>query len=429
MSLRATTARALATAFLSGPWHLRTMLARGDWALDAGGPWLRTLAMDVLSAFPTPPLHRLEAVADFLVAHEAFVEAWARRWIPHRAPRFLPFHPQMGPRRWDVPVIETLGALATWACISNEDLAWFADRRGRNGAGAEQLQHYHHEWIARGARLPRLIEAPKPRLKALQRRVLDEVLAHVPAHPAAHGFVRGRSVVTHAREHLGQPLVVRFDLSAFFTSISGPRAHGLFATLGYPREVAVTLLALCTTRTPERVLQAAPFPKPLTAQASGERFRQLRQLAEWHLPQGAPTSPALANLAAFGLDVRLAGYAAMRGLRYSRYADDLVFSGPVDGLGALVSFVSTAAREEGFRVNAQKTRVMRAHQRQEVTGVVVNERPNLGRAEYDALKAAVHRAARDGVTPDERQALLGRIAWVRQLSEHRGAKLLRELGG
>lgn len=415
-------ARALATAFLSGPWHLRTMLARGDSALDAGGAWLRTLAVDSLTAFPDAPLHRLDALTDFLVAHETFELAWSRRWIPHVIPRLLPFEQQMGPRRWDVPVIATQGDLAQWLSLSDAELDWLADRRGTT-RDSERLHHYHHQWVARGARLPRLLEAPKAKLKALQRRILDEVLAKVPAHDAAHGFVRGRSVLTHARVHVGQPVVVRFDLRAFFTSISSARAHGLFQELGYPREVAVSLLALCTTRTPARVLRAAPYPEPFTATISGERFWHLRQLAEWHLPQGAPTSPALANLAAFGLDVRLAAFAATRGLRYSRYADDLVFSGALERVGPLHAFVAATAREEGFRVNDAKTRVMRAHRRQEVTGVVVNEKPNLGRKEFDALKAEVHRAARTGLSGEAREVLRGRIAWLEQLAPTKGARL------
>ncbi|MFZ5442275.1 MAG: reverse transcriptase family protein [Myxococcota bacterium] len=430
MSLRRTNARALAHAFLSGPWTLRVLLARGDFAVDAGGPWLRGLVEDVLSTFPEAPLHRVEDVEAFIDANRHFDAAWRQRQLPHATPRFLPFEPTMGPRRWDVPALATLRELADWLGVSDEELDWFADRRGLNGlTQASQLQHYRCVWLARGPRLPRLLEAPKPRLRALQRKVLDEVLARVPAHDAAHGFVRGRSVLTHAALHAGQPLVVRFDLAHFFSSVTVPLAHGLFRALGYPREVAATLLALCTTRTPEFVLRRAPFPEPLTARASGERFHHQRLLAERHLPQGAPTSPALANLVAYGLDVRLAGYARARDLRYSRYADDLVFSGAPRSVGPLCDFVRQVVREQGFRLNEAKTRVMRAQHRQHVTGLVVNAKPAVPREAYDLLKARLHRCRRDGprsLTPDVAALaaeLRGQIAWVTQSSPARGVKL------
>jgi len=422
MTLQHVVAQALAHAFLGGPWMLRVLLARGDSALSAGGPWLRAIVEDVLSAYPEPP--QPEPLTHFVWTNEHFERAWKQRKIPHRTPRFLPFEPRMGTQRWHVPVLTTSGDLARWLNVTPGELDWFADRRGLNERGP--LQHYRSTWIARGTRLPRLLEAPKRRLRMMQRRLLDELLSRVPVHDAAHGFVSGRSALTHARLHTGQKLVVRFDLAHFFTSISAARAHGVFKALGYPRAVASALLGLCTTRTPQSVLRGAPYPEPFTAELSTARFNHLRLLAEWHLPQGATTSPVLANLAAFGLDVRLAAFAQKRGLRYSRYADDLVFSGDSVGVGPLHDFVRQVVAEEGFRLNEEKTRVMRAHQRQHVTGLVVNEKPNVTRGAYDLLKARLHRCVKNGPGPDAetlRAELLGHIAWVAMSSSTRGAKL------
>ena len=163
---------------------------------------------------------------------------------------------------------------------------------------------------------------------------------------------------------------------------------------------------------------------------SSERFFLQRRLAEWHLPQGAPTSPALANLAAFALDVRLSAIAQARGLEYSRYADDLVFSGPRISVGPLLQQVNSIARSEKFRLNVAKTRVMYAHEQQRVTGVVVNQKPNISREEFDALKALLHRCAlrgpisqSTGPLSEFRATLQGKISWVAQLSPARGAKL------
>ena len=158
-----------------------------------------------------------------------------------------------------------------------------------------------------------------------------------------------------------------------------------------------------------------------------------RQLATPHLPQGAPSSPALANLAAFRLDRRLHGVASGSALRYSRYADDLTFSGPGRLLrrrSELERLIATIAREEGFQVHPGKSGLRTGAGRQVVCGVVVNERPNVVRTEYDRLKAVLHNAARHGPESQTtvelahfKSHLLGRIAWVGSLNPHRGAQL------
>jgi len=152
-----------------------------------------------------------------------------------------------------------------------------------------------------------------------------------------------------------------------------------------------------------------------------------------HLPQGSPTSPALANLAAFGLDRRLEGLAARFGATYTRYADDLTLSGErtlMQRAGRIIALVEAIAADEGFRVNDAKTRVRSRAQRQLVTGLVVNERPNVTRADYDRLRAVLHDAATNGPAaanrsghPDFRAHLLGRIAWVAATNPARAEKL------
>jgi hypothetical protein len=160
-------------------------------------------------------------------------------------------------------------------------------------------------------------------------------------------------------------------------------------------------------------------------------WRLGRRLAAPHLPQGAPTSPALASLAATGLDRRLAGLAPTLAAAYSRYADDLTFSGPADlPARTLIRVAAEIARDEGFSVSPAKTRVRRAHERQLVCGVVVNAHANVPRAEYDRLKALLHDAERNGPAaanragvPELRAHVLGRISWVASLHPARGARL------
>jgi hypothetical protein len=275
-----------------------------------------------------------------------------------------------------------------------------------------------------------VIEAPKARLKEIQRWVLREILDQIPPHDAARGFAPGRSVVQHARLHTGRQTVLRLDLKDFFASIAAGRVYGIFKTAGYAPDIAHTLTAVCTNVVPLTIWAeiAARSEDPRLIQ---QRFWLGRQLATPHLPQGAPTSPALANLAAFRIDRRLAGLATSMGLTYSRYADDLTFSGR-KRLDRLPDLVSAIAREEGFALNSAKTVLRTAAARQSVCGVVVNAHPNVSRVEYDRLKAIIHNAAvhgpasqnRLGVT-DLEAHLRGRIAWVASLNPGRGEKLLR----
>jgi hypothetical protein len=240
-----------------------------------------------------------------------------------------------------------------------------------------------------------------------------------------HGFVPGRGPHTFAAAHAGQRTVVRVDLTAFFASVAAPRVYGLLRSAGYPEPVAHSLTALCTNRTPASVLRSAPS-------TMADRPYRLALLRGPHLPQGAPTSPALANLCAFRLDRRLTGLARSFGAVYGRYADDLAFSGDLrpNRAEALVSRVEAVVADEGFRVHAAKTRIRGRGDRQSLAGLVVNEHPAVARDEYDRLRAILHDAARNGLDaanrelrPDFAGYLTGRVAWVGHRHPARAAKL------
>jgi hypothetical protein len=266
----------------------------------------------------------------------------------------------------------------------------------------------------------RLVESPKWQLRELQRRILHEVLDHIPAHDAVHGFRSGRSPLSHAREHVNAGCVIRIDLTNFFARVGAGRVWGLFRLVGYPEQVAYALTGLVTNTVPARVRRQC---EPRLAAA----------LAGPHLPQGAPTSPALANLAAYRLDRRLAGLAERTGVNYTRYADDLAFSGGREllrGAAGFVSLVGRIAADEGFAVNPGKTAVLGSHNRQQLTGIVVNERPNVPRTEFDRLKATLHNCITHGPAGQNRAGhedfhahLAGRIAWVTAVNPDRGARL------
>jgi RNA-directed DNA polymerase len=341
----------------------------------------------------------------------------------------------MGRRRWPVPEIASLGELASFLGLSNGQLAWLADVRGLEQTAAdERLRNYWYGTIARPGRPARVIERPKHRLKQIQRNLLHGVLDWIPAHDAAHGFVPGRSVRSHADSHSGQFVVIRLDLEDFFSSIAASRVYGIFRAAGYPEAVAHALTGLSTNVVPTSFWEA--LPRPTDPVQISAHHRLGRRLATPHLPQGAPTSPALANLAAFKLDRRLAGLAASLEINYTRYADDLTFSGPVKLArlaGTIRRAVAEIARDEGFAVNEHKTTLMTRAGRQRVCGIVTNDHLNVARTEYDALKAILHNSAIHGPQTQNRHAvndfrahLLGRITWVGALNPARGEKLRRQ---
>ena len=423
--------RCLADAFLAGAWNEARLVARAGEALEPRPRWLRRLAREVLAAYVQPPLDRPRELSAF-IAVTLEDATWAQGPALPRIRRWLIPELAMGRRRWPVPELTSLADLAAFLDLRDTELDWLADVRGLERSVAdERLRNYSYGWLPRPSGPPRVIERPKPRLKACQRRVLHDLLDWIPAHEAAHGFTRGRSARSHAALHSGRLVVIRLDLEDFFASVGAGRVFGVFRTAGYPEPVAHTLTALCTNALPVR--EWAAVPRPTTPPLIRAHQRLGRRLATPHLPQGAPTSPALANLAAFRLDRRLQGLAGAVGATYSRYADDLTFSGSrrlLRQANPLRARIAAIAAEEGFVVNERKSMLATRAGRQRVCGIVVNERLNPTREEYDRLKATLHNAARHGPArenraglPDFRAHLLGRVAWAESLNPTRGEKL------
>lgn len=424
-------AHTLAEVFVSGHWRVDDLVDRGGKLFGRRGRWLRPLSRRVLAEFdsgPRPPARRVVA---FLMSDEAFRRAWARESLSTTGRRPAPvMDPAPGvPGGWEVPAILTPDALADRLGLSMDRLEWFADRwRPGSRPAIGPLCHYRYQWRMKRSGSPRLIEAPKPTLKAIQRGLLREILDRIPPHDAAHGFREGRSVRTFASPHVGKSAVVKLDLRDFFPTITDTRVAALYRTVGYPDPVARLLAALCTNGTPSEVHEQTGSPA-----GGASRWAARRLYEQPHLPQGAPTSPALANLCAYRLDCRLAGLARTCDGDYTRYADDLIFSGGTDFARNAERFaihVGAIASEEGFTVQHRKTRIMRRSVRQRVAGVVVNDRLNVGRSEYDTLKAVLFNCARFGPQgqnradhADFRAHLAGRVAYLASLNPARGGRL------
>jgi RNA-directed DNA polymerase len=435
-------ANALAAAFLAeGNWTRAKLTERAALAIGERPSWLSKVSARVLAKFQDPPAGRLRELARFVASDRNLRKACRganppsiRTWLVPRVDTRKP--------RWKVRPLSTAGDVAQWLGLAVRELDWFADPRGlEREVTSEPLRHYRYRWVSKrsdGSGGVRLLEAPKSRMKAIQRKVLREVLDNIPPHDAVHGFRRNRSVRTHAAPHAGQAVVMRLDLADFFLSISAPRVAAIFRGAGYPEEVAFVLSRICTNRAPVDAIARRGLLGPYAVRADLEAWRRAEVLARTrHLPQGSPTSPALANLAAYGLDVRLSAVASAAGAAYTRYADDLVFSGTAHLARGALSFaalVGAIVLEEGFVVNHRKTRVMRAGGRQTVTGLVVNDRPRVSRDAFDRLKATLHNCVRLGPATQNRDShanfrayLGGLVAWAAASDTVRGERLTRML--
>jgi RNA-directed DNA polymerase len=429
-------AAALAAAFLDTKWTSEEQLAkRGAKAIGVKPKRVRPIAREVTASYRVAPLDRRRELTEYIGQLSEFDALFGRKVKRKDRPRVRRHHLPVAAAAaspWPVPRLDTILGLADWAGLTTADLDWYADVKSLERAAAPRLRHYDRSWIYNRRGGVRLLEAPRPRMKALQRRILHEVLGFVPVHDAAHGFVAGRSVTTYAAPHVARDVVVKLDLEAFFATIAAGRVYGVLRSMGYPEAVAHTLTGLVTTVVPVADRRAAP--QALRDEDLASRRRLLGHLACPHLPQGSPTSPALANLVAYRLDSRLAGLATAADARYTRYADDLAFSfvGPDAARRArrLIDAARAVVRAEGFRVNEAKTRLVANSQRQQLCGVVVNERAGVERAGRDELRAILHNCARLGPESQNRSGhldfaahLLGRIAWVAAVNPSQAERL------
>lgn len=325
----------------------------------------------------------------------------------------------------ELPQLATYQELASWLNLTQGDLAWFADiKNWQAKTSRPKLQHYNYRWLTHPNKAPRLLETPKPCLKSIQRQILRQILDKITPHDAVHGFRKGRSCITHAQQHTQKETLLRMDIQDFFTSITQNRIYGLFYSLGYPKHISAALSALCTN---------TPNPDMLGDIYHTLPWKKKKLITQPHLPQGAPTSPALANLCCWKLDKRLEGLAKKSNVTYSRYADDFAFSGGKNLYKNNLYFRKTIeqiASEEGFLINHSKTFTKTRSQQQSLVGVVVNEHPNISRKEYDEIKAILHNCKTHGAVYQNKDQhtnfqdfLRGKIAYVNAINPSKGEKL------
>lgn len=253
-------------------------------------------------------------------------------------------------RELGLPPIPSEGTLPLFLGISSKTI--FSIR-------IRPRKHYRSFTLKKKDGTSRQIDTPRTYLKVIQWWILDNILSHVKIADNVFGFVAGRSAIQNAQFHLGQKHLLNIDIKQFFPSITVDQSRAIFQSLGYHQEVAKMLAELCCL--------------------------------DDRLPQGAPTSPAIANLVLRELDQTLSLLVARDGGRYSRYADDLTFSSQSRITTEFLDLVRQAVADTGFELKADKTRFRGSEGRMEITGIVINEKPQPTRVWRKRTRAKLHR--------------------------------------
>lgn len=277
-------------------------------------------------------------------------------------------------QQFNLPVFNTMADLAQSMQLDLARLRYLLFQRK-----VSRTSHYYVFELPKKSGGKRLIAAPKKQLKYLQQWLLNTVLNPLPVDDAVHGFTRNRSIVTNALPHVNKDIVINVDLKDFFPTISYQRVKGLFQKLGYSEQLA-TIFALISTQAE-------------TEEVEMDGVRYYVQSGERRLPQGSPASPAISNLIAYRLDKKIKGLANQLGFTYTRYADDLSFSGSKEAeqnISRFLYFLKKIIALEGFTIHPDKTHIMRSGNRQMVTGIVVNEKTGIQRSRLRRFRALLH---------------------------------------
>ena len=266
---------------------------------------------------------------------------------------------------------------------------------------------YYNFSISKKSGGKRIISMPNKELLIVQKKIQEKILDNVIIHKNAFGFVKNKSIIDNAKMHLNKEMILNMDLKDFFPSIHRGRVFYIFKNIcNYDNNTSYCLTKLTTYKN--------------------------------SIPQGAPTSPVISNIVAFMLDVRLSKIADKFNINYTRYADDITFSGNKENINkSLLKIVNDIIEGCGFKVNKKKTRFASYAGRQEVTGLIVNNKeisvPNdyikkIRQELYYVKKYGLkgHREKVGFTNKYFKDHMLGKILFVNQIDSKKGKKLLNE---
>lgn len=281
----------------------------------------------------------------------------------------------------------------------------------------------------------REIMVPNEKLKYVQRWINYNILQQVPLSDFCTGFRPGFSILKNAIVHENSKAIYKIDLLRFFDTITDKRVFGLFKSLGYVENLAYDLGKICTSK----------HKRSYWSFVASEGVHELKQFADNNpsvLPQGAPTSPTIANILATRLDKRFAGLSQVLGFRYTRYADDLTFSITEHGRFPDLSIIEKIITDEGFFINRSKIKYFKQGMKQYVTGLTVTHGVNVSKKDRKEIFQHLYYCKKFGPTDHLKNIskatngasqhfgfqdwLLGKISFIYSVDKANGIKMLKE---
>lgn len=266
---------------------------------------------------------------------------------------------------------------------------------------------YYNFNISKRSGGKRMISMPNEVLKEIQSLIKKKILSNIKISDKANGFVENKSIITNAKVHLKQEKILNIDLEDFFPSIHKNRIYYIFKNIcGYSNDVSFCLTNLVTYKN--------------------------------SLPQGAPTSPILSNIVTYMMDIRLEKLSEKMGIRYTRYADDITFSGDKYLINTkLLEYVNNIIEDCGFKINKKKTRFASKGNRQEVTGLIINnDTINVPKSYIRQIRQELYYIDKYGIKDHRakvgfenkyyKEHLLGKILYVKSINPTKGIELLNK---
>lgn len=203
----------------------------------------------------------------------------------------------------------------------------------------------------------RTITKPNEVLADIQKRIYKYILKDKPVSPCAAAYIKGGSIRDATKKHIGYPVLLKLDINSFFESIDFESVKDVFLSLGFDKYQAITLANFCCYK--------------------------------GRLPQDTSTSPMLSNLVMREFDDYLSAYCLKNDIKYTRYSDDMLFSGDFDAKH-LTDFVNLLLQDFGFELNQSKTKVIKQGQRQSALGVVLNEKQQVSKEYRKQIRQEIH---------------------------------------
>jgi retron-type reverse transcriptase len=254
-------------------------------------------------------------------------------------------------------------------------------------------KHYHNAFIPKSDGTKRRLSVPDLILKMVQRSIVDNILAYYPVSRYAKAYAFGTNVQMNAKPHVGKKKILKLDIEGFFDNIIYSRVKDVvFYKEKFSEPIRILLSMLCYHRD--------------------------------SLPQGAPTSPAITNIIMYEFDEKIGSYCKEKGIAFTRYCDDMTFSGNFDEK-EIINLVKSELRKMGLFLKKRKTVVIPNSKRQTVTGIVVNEKINLKKEYKKKIRQEMYYIKKFGLDEhlrkigivDKQQylnSLKGRVAYVLQ---------------